>query len=202
MMSSTPQRDARRVRTRLVGIVARIVTAALPIAVHARILPAQVTTSGDSAAFARAQVLVSAGEGKEGRAVVDSVLARIPTGSSRYAEGLFWRATLASNALDAERDYRRIAVEYVLSPRVPAALTRLAQLELARGDRALARQHLERLLNEYPPRDARADAWYWLGRIAFESGEAARGCVAIDSARRLVGADNVELSNQICLLYT
>ena len=151
----------------------------------------------DSAVFARAQVLVSAGEGKEGRAVVDSLLVRTPTGSMRYAEGLYWRATLASNALDAERDYRRIAVEYVLSPRVPAALTRLAQLELARGDRALARQHLERLLNEYPPQAERANAWYWLGRIAFESGDAARACTAIDSARALAGAADVELTNQL-----
>ena len=158
---------------------------------------AQATTRADSAVFARAQVLVSAGEGKEGRAVVDSLLARIPASSLRYAEGLYWRATLASNALDAERDYRRIAVEYVLSPRVPAALTRLAQLELARGDRALARQHLERLLNEYPPRAERASAWYWLGRIAFESGDASRGCIAIDSARVLATASDVELTNQI-----
>ena len=158
---------------------------------------AQATTRADSTVFARAQVLVSAGEGREGRAVVDSLLARIPPNSLRYAEGLYWRATLASNALDAERDYRRIAVEYVLSPRVPAALTRLAQLELARGDRMLARQHLERLLNEYPPRAERAGAWYWLGRIAFESGDASRGCIAIDSARVLATAGDVELTNQI-----
>jgi cell division septation protein DedD len=175
----------------------RIAILTVAMTVVARAVPAQDVGAGDSAVFARAQVLVSAGEGKEGRAVVDSLLSRIPTGSLRYAEGLFWRATLASNALDAERDYRRIAVEYVLSPRVPAALTRLAQLELARGDRTLARQHLERLLNEYPPRDARADAWYWLGRIAFESGDATRGCAAIDSARSLAGVENVELTNQI-----
>ena len=151
----------------------------------------------DSMAFARAQALVSGGEGKEGRAVVDSALGRIPPGGPRYAEGLFWRATLASNALDAERDYRRIAVEYVLSPRVPVALTRLAQLELARGDRALARQHLERLLHEYPPQAERANAWYWLGRIAFESGEASRGCAALDSARALSSQADIELANQI-----
>ena len=162
-----------------------------------RAIAAQGVPAADSAAFARAQVLVSAGEGKEGRAVVDSMLGRIPTSSLRYAEGLFWRATLATNALDAERDYRRIAVEYVLSPRVPAALTRLAQLELARGDRTLARQHLERLLNEYPPRAERAGAWYWLGRIAFEEGDASRGCTAIDSARALTVEGDVELTNQI-----
>ena len=151
----------------------------------------------DSMSFARAQALVSGGEGKEGRAVVDSALGRIPPGGPRYAEGLFWRATLASNALDAERDYRRIAVEYVLSPRVPVALTRLAQLELARGDRALARQHLERLLHEYPPQAARANAWYWLGRIAFESGDASRGCAAMDSARMLASQADIELANQV-----
>ncbi|MFL5562283.1 MAG: SPOR domain-containing protein [Gemmatimonadaceae bacterium] len=169
----------------------------LAMGVLTRAAAAQGSPSGDSTVFARAQVLVSAGEGKAGRAVVDSLLATIPAASPRYAEGLFWRATLASNALDAERDYRRVAVEYTLSPRVPAALTRLAQLELARGDRAQARQHLERLLSEYPPRNERANAWYWLGRIAFESGDAGRGCTAIDSARVLVASDNIELTNQI-----
>ena len=179
------------------GRVALALAIALAVLLPARAARAQATPRADSVAFARAQVLVSAGEGKEGRAVVDSMLARIPATSLRYAEGLFWRATLASNALDAERDYRRIAVEYVLSPRVPAALTRLAQLELARGDRALARQHLERLLNEYPPRAERARAWYWLGRIAFESGDAGRACVAIDSARTLATTDDIELTNQV-----
>lgn len=188
---------AIRACTRVADGVRVAMLAAAALTMVGRSASAQDSGAGDSAVFARAQVLVSAGEGKEGRAVVDSLLSRIPTGSLRYAEGLFWRATLATNALDAERDYRRIAVEYVLSPRVPAALTRLAQLELARGDRTLARQHLERLLNEYPPRDARANAWYWLGRIAFESGDAGRGCVAIDSARRLVAGENVELANQI-----
>jgi cell division septation protein DedD len=185
-------------RGRAIGrSVAAALIALIPLVSVTRAASAQSTASADSAVFARAQVLVSAGEGKEGRAVVDSILARIPASSLRYAEGLYWRATLASNALDAERDYRRIAVEYVLSPRVPAALTRLAQLELARGDRTLARQHLERLLNEYPPRAERASAWYWLGRIAFEAGDASRGCTAIDSARVLATADDVELTNQI-----
>lgn len=185
----------RTSRARAIGRgIAAAIVALVPVTAVAN---AQAATHADSAVFARAQVLVSAGEGRAGRAVVDSLLARIPASSLRYAEGLYWRATLASNALDAERDYRRIAVEYVLSPRVPAALTRLAQLELARGDRALARQHLERLLNEYPPRAERASAWYWLGRIAFESGDSGRGCVAIDSARVLATVEDVELTNQI-----
>ena len=153
--------------------------------------------ASDSAAYARAQALVSTGDGTAGRAVVDSTLARIPATSLRYAEGLYWRAALAANALDAERDYRRVAVEYPLSSRVPSALIRLAQLEMARGDRALARQHLERLLGEYPPPDKRATAWYWLGRLAFEAGDARRGCTAMDSARASAPATNIELTNQI-----
>lgn len=178
-----------------IGAAVSAVAALLPDAAIAQNVAANART--DSVTFARAQTLVSAGEGKEGRAAVDSLLGRIPPGSARYAEGLFWRATLAGNALDAERDYRRIAVEYVLSPRVPAALTRLAQLELARGDRVLAQQHLERLLHEYPPQAERANAWYWLGRIAFESGDAGRGCAALDSARILASPSDVELTNQI-----
>lgn len=191
------QRTRFAVRQGALAILTLLVLLVLLLPLAPRLARAQATTTADSVVYARALALVSAGDGQAGRAVVDSQLARIPTSSPRYAEGLFWRATLASNALDAERDYRRIAVEYELSPRVPAALTRLAQLELARGDRVLARQHLERLLHEYPPRGERASAWYWLGRIAFESGEAARGCMAIDSARALATDGDVELTNQI-----
>jgi hypothetical protein len=155
------------------------------------------TTPADSLIFARAQRMVAEGDGAAGRAIVDSALAAIPVTSPRYAEGLFWRASIASAALDAERDYRRIAVEYALSPRVPDALIRLAQLELARGDRMLAARHLERLLREYPPPSARATAWYWLARVGFEENDLARGCIALDSARMLAPEGNAELANQI-----
>ena len=176
----------------LVSLVGAAVAVARPITAGA-----QTTTTPDSVAFARAQRLVTDGDGAAGRAVVDSMLAVIPTSSPRYAEALFWRATIASAANDAERDYRRIAVEYSLSPRVPDALTRLAQLELARGDRVLAARHLERLLREYPPPSARATAWYWIARVGFEDNDLARGCIALDSARTLAPSENAELANQI-----
>jgi hypothetical protein len=179
-------------RRTLVSIAGAAVFAAMPITTGA-----QTTIPSDSIAFARAQRLVADGDGAAGRAIVDSMLAVIPTSSSRYAEALFWRATIASAANDAERDYRRIAVEYSLSPRVPDALTRLAQLELARGDRVLAARHLERLLREYPPPSDRATAWYWLARVGFEDNDLARGCIALDSARSLAPSENAELANQI-----
>jgi tetratricopeptide (TPR) repeat protein len=153
--------------------------------------------AADSITFARAQRLVAEGDAARGRAIVDSVLATIPTSSPRYAEALYWHASVAPLAADAERDYRRIAVEYALSPRVPDALTRLAQLEMARGDRTLAARHLERLLREYPPPLARATAWYWLARIGFEGSDVARACIALDSARAFAPSGNTELANQI-----
>ena len=160
-------------------------------------LGAQAPAANDSAAIARARRLVSEGEGAAGRLVIDSMLARTPVSALWYAEGLYWRAALATNALDAERDYRRVAVEYPLSPRVHDALTRLAQLELARGDRALARLHLERLLRETPPAPARASAFYWLARIDIEEGKQTAGCELVDSARAIAPVGDVELQNQI-----
>lgn len=177
------------------GIFSSLLGAAL-VATAPASLRAQATPA-DSVLFARAQRMVAEGEGAAGRAIVDSALATIPPTSLRYAEGLFWRASIATAAGDAERDYRRIAVEYALSSRVPDALIRLAQLELARGDRMLAARHLERLLREYPPPSARATAWYWLARVGFEDNDLSRGCVALDSARTLAPAGNAELANQI-----
>ncbi len=92
--------------------------------------------------FLVAQRLVSEGRGAEGRALMDSLLAAAVAGSPKYAEALFWHASLAATAADAERDYRRLSVEFPLSPRAEDALMRLAQMEIARGDRALAMRHL------------------------------------------------------------
>jgi cell division septation protein DedD len=180
-----------KLRSTLTSLAWVALVAALPRRSHAQAM------SRDSLAYARARQMVAEGNGTAGRAIVDSALATIPANSARYAEGLFWRASIASSALDAERDYRRIAVEYSLSPRVPDALTRLAQLELARGDRMLAARHLERLLREFPPQPARAAAWFWLARVGFEDNDVARGCIALDSAQALASSGDAELVNQI-----
>jgi len=147
--------------------------------------------------LARAQRLVSGGEGAAGRALVDSVIAATPAESPRYAEALFVRASLAATAAQAERDYRRIFIEYPLSPRAPEALMRLAQLEIARGDRARAVQHLERLTREHPGSPAIPRANYWLARARFEGGDVPRACEALGAARSTVPASDVELRNQV-----
>ena len=156
------------------------------------------TAQGASdSAYARAQRMVAAGDGAGARALVDSVLSSIPEGSAPYAEALFWRATLAATAAEAERDYRRVCVEYPLSPRAEEALFRLAQLELVRADRAGAVRHLQRLLREHPGGTTAARGSYELARAFFDSGDEGRGCGALALAQERVTAADVELRNRI-----
>ena len=111
---------------------------------------AQTTTRPTDPVFVRAQALVSDGNGAAGRALIDSVMAATPPNARLYPEALFWRATLASNAADAESDYKHLVVDYPLAPQAEDALLRLAQLELARGDRDGALTHLQRIPRRLP----------------------------------------------------
>ena len=146
--------------------------------------------------FKRARRLVSEGDGAAGRAVVDSMLRAATEGSPAYGNALYWRGALAETAADAERDYRRVIVEYPLSPYADDALLSLAELEQARGDRAAAYQHLQRFVREHPMGPARARAGLAAARLAFEQRDVTRGCAMIADARLSAGND-VELRNQI-----
>ncbi|HUF26732.1 MAG TPA: SPOR domain-containing protein [Gemmatimonadaceae bacterium] len=147
--------------------------------------------------FLRAQQLVSGGQGVLGRAIVDSALAAAPSGSPEYAEALYWRAALAATAADAERDYRRLTIEYPISPRAEDALLTLAQLELTRRDYPQAVRHLERLVREYPSSTSAAKAHFWLARVHLELGDLPRGCVALARASAEAASSSVELHTQI-----
>jgi cell division septation protein DedD len=147
--------------------------------------------------FLRAQRLASEGDGAAARKLVDSVLASTPDATPRYAEALYWRASLAETAADAERDYRRLSVEFPLSPRSEDALMRLAQLEMARGDRALALRHLERLVLEHPGSAQIPRAHYWEARVLLEDSNLPRACAALERARAGSAPSDVELRNQI-----
>ena len=147
--------------------------------------------------FRRARRLVSEGDGPTGRALVDSLLRAASEGTPAYGDALFWRGALAETAADAERDYRRVIVEYPLSPYADDALLSLAELEQARGDRAAAYQHLQRFVREHPASPARARAGLAAARLAFEQHDSNHGCAMISEARASVGANDVELRNQI-----
>ena len=154
------------------------------------------TLPATDSVFKRARRLVSEGDGAAGRAIVDSMLRAATEGSPAYGNALFWRGALAETAADAERDYRRVIVEYPLSPYADDALLSLAELEQARGDRAAAYQHLQRFVREHPMGPARARAGLAAARLAFEQRDLTRGCAMIADARLSAGSD-VELRNQI-----
>jgi cell division protein FtsN len=158
---------------------------------------AQTTTRPTDPVFVRAQALVSDGNGVAGRALIDSVLAATQPGARLYPEALFWRATLASNAADAESDYKHLVVDYPLAPQAEDALLRLAQLELARGDRDGALLHLQRIPRDYPRSKSLARASYWTARVLFEKNDIPNACAANANALARVGADEIELRNQI-----
>lgn len=145
----------------------------------------------------RANQMVTAGQDVAGRAVIDSLLAVTASETPRYAEALFWRATLSTTAAAAERDYRRIVVEHPLSPRASDALFRLAQLEGTRGDRASARAHLERLLREHPGTPPISRAGAKLAEYAFADGDLIVGCAAVSAVREELHPSDIELKNQI-----
>src|ERR1700682_5757102 len=147
--------------------------------------------------FVRAQALVSDGNGVAGRALIDSVIAVTPPTARLYPEALYWRASLASNAADAESDYKHIVVDYPLAPQAEDALLRLAQLELARGDREGALAHLQRIPRDYPRSKSLARASYWTARVLFEKNDIPNACAANASALSKAGTDEIELRNQI-----
>jgi tetratricopeptide (TPR) repeat protein len=162
---------------------------------QAQAVPGQ--AAGMDSAFARARALVSGGNGAAGRLLVDSVLAATDPASPAYAEALYWHAMLASNDSDAERDYRRIVVEYALAPRAADALLQVAQLESARGDRSSAATHLTRFFTENPSHPERARAGAVLTRLLFEQNDLPRACSALRQTLAVLPDSAVEARNQL-----
>jgi cell division protein FtsN len=158
---------------------------------------AQTAQRATDPVFVRAQELVSDGNGAAGRAVIDSVLKSNSPQSRIYPQALFWRASLAASAADAESDYKHLVVDYPLAPEAEDALLRLAQLELARGDRDAALAHLQRIPRDYPQSKSLARASYWTARVLFEKNDIPGACTANASALGQVASDEIELQNQI-----
>lgn len=173
-----------------------VATVAIAPSVGAQVSPAARAAPTDSI-FARARRLVVNGNGAAGRLLVDSVIAASSPDSAIYAEAIYWRAALAATSADAEHDYKRLVVEYPLSAHAGDALFQLAQLEVARGDRAAATTHLDRFLLENPASDDRGRAGLMLVRVAFDQNEPQHACVALRRALQDVPATEVELHNQL-----
>jgi cell division protein FtsN len=149
------------------------------------------------AVFLRARQLTVGGNPAAGRALLDSVIAATPPDTPAFSEGVYWRAALAADPAAAERDYRRLIVEYPLSARAADALYALAQLEEARGDRANAARHLGQFLTDNPGRVERPRATLLYLRLLTEQNALARGCPVLRQTLADVPDTEVETRNQL-----
>ncbi|HXT18065.1 MAG TPA: SPOR domain-containing protein [Gemmatimonadaceae bacterium] len=155
------------------------------------------TSSGADAVFARAKQLVVSGNGAAGRVLIDSVLAANNSDSPVYADALYWRAALAATPQDAERDYRRLVVEYPLASKTGDALFQLAQLETARGDRISASEHLQEYLLDNPKAADRQRAHMQLVPMLFDLNRLPSACSALRNALSEVPRSDVENRNKL-----
>ena len=171
----------------------------------------QVTTSADTtlrvagqaprpasdSLYRRARRLVAEGNGTAGRGIVDSLLRAADPATPAYGDALYWHGALAPTAAEAERDYRRVIVEYPLAYYADDALLAIAELEQARGDRAGALMHLQRFVKEHPSSPGRGIAALGAARLAFEQRDPKLGCSMLATARTSIAATDVEMRNQI-----
>lgn len=146
--------------------------------------------------LAAAVRLATEGQGDSARALVHSLLQQRDPVDSLYADILFAAGVVAADIDSARTYFRRVSIEYARSARADEALLRLAQLSFAAGDYPAAARSAEHVLLDYPLSTLHADAAYWAGRVAFELGDAERGCRHLLAAEQDAG-DKVELLNQV-----
>ncbi|MDQ2765723.1 MAG: SPOR domain-containing protein [Gemmatimonadota bacterium] len=147
--------------------------------------------------FVRAQRMAAEGQGDAARALVQHEIDIAAAGSPRYVDALYWRAVVAATAADAERDLRRIIIEFPLSQRNEDALLRLAQLEMTRGDNDQALTHLQRLVIDHPASPSRARASFWMARVYFDKNQTPAACRSLADASHNTSPGQVEQRNQI-----
>lgn len=86
-----------------------------------------------------------------------------PDASRRERQRALWlRGRLTVDPVQAELDFRRLAVLYPSGRFTPDAIFRLAQASWAMGDEQAARDYVSTLVRDYPRTDARSDAEDWL----------------------------------------
>jgi cell division protein FtsN len=184
--------------TRLLASFAVLLLCAAPLAAQATppLDTSAIAESSDSI-FVRAQRMAAEGQGDAARALVQHEIDISAADSPRYVDALYWRAVVAATAADAERDLRRIIIEYPLSPRNEDALLRLAQLEMTRGNNDQALAHLQRLVIDHPTSPSRARASFWMARVYFDKNQAPAACRSLADAAHNTSAAQVEQRNQI-----
>lgn len=153
-------------------------------------------TAQENPVLRAAAALAAEGRGDSARRMVARELGRLTPGTDGFAEALYWRARLAVSGDSAERDLRRVAIEYSNSPWADEALLQLSQLALAAANPAGALQLAQRLRSDYPGSELRPRAALWAARASFDVGETRSACAWLDTAAAEAGGD-VEFLNQV-----
>ena len=184
--------------TRYLASLTALLIGASPLAAQATppLAPAADSAPSDTL-FLRAQRMAAEGQGDAARALVQHEMDTSSAGSPHYVDALYWRAVVAATAADAERDLRRIIIEFPLSPRNEDALLRLAQLEMTRGENDQALSHLQRLVIDHPTSPSRARASFWMARVYFDKNQTPAACRSLADAAHNTAPSQVEQRNQI-----
>jgi cell division septation protein DedD len=174
--------------TVVAGAIALFATTSL--SAQSRVTPAT------SVIVNRVRLMADNGEGEKARALLDSLIAAAPRESLDAAEGLYWRASLSEQSAGAERDWKQIVVSVPNSPHAPEALLRLSELDMMRNNPAVARQHAQRVLLDYPEAPERLRALLVLAQSYFGERDAPRGCGVLSALRSAAPLGAVELRMQ------
>lgn len=172
----------------------RVVSALCALGAAVGVAPA--LAAQESPVVRAAVQLAADGRGDSARALLNQELGRGRTGEAGWVEALYWRGRLAGDGVDAERDLRRVALEFSTSAWADDALLQLSQLALAAANPAAAYDLAARLRSDYPGSDLRPRAALWGARAAFDVGEPRRACALLDSARAEAAGD-VEFQNRV-----
>lgn len=145
------------------------------------LLPPTGVAAQGTAALEQAEARLAAGDAEEARRLVNAWwrAAEAGGGGTERARGLALRARLSTDTDAAERDWLALVLGYPASREAPAALLRLGQLLLARGEAQRASAYLERLVADYPGHPLRGDAFLWLGRARRAAGHTEGACLAV-----------------------
>jgi general secretion pathway protein A len=143
------------------------------------------------AAPARNRVWWIVGAAAAALLVIGAVLWRVDVS----ADWLAMRAAATSSSSQAEGAYVRIAQTHRGSRQRPAALLRLAQLQIARGAPAEALAWLDTLAHDYPDDALQQERRYWTIRALLAGGDTARACAAEHDAGTVAPDHARDLSN-------
>ena len=136
------------------------------------------------------------GSSDSARARIQALLASLPANHPVYPEALYAAGTIAPTAPDAQRYFRRVALEYSFSPWADDALLRLAQIRYVSHDPLGTVRAVERLRADYPASPLLPTAAYWAARASVDLNDQDAACSWVSLGLSRAGG-NIETLNQL-----